>query len=230
MALDLFLLYNIGVLGMPRQSHLEERDLMKRARLLTIAAFAVAGSASQAAIIFGFVNIQSPPLSTGSSFTTAGNSISFNTPNAVVGDASPTRSGILNIQYDACSTGAAAAIVTANVNLGTAVLGPQSQVVFLEQVFEIDALGGNEIGGAIGSISHNFTSSSSFNWSGFMTLSRQVNCIRVKKSLILAAPDTQAFDLAAVAINNQSIQLVPEPASLAALGFGLAMVLRRKSR
>ncbi|MCE9559918.1 MAG: PEP-CTERM sorting domain-containing protein [Armatimonadetes bacterium] len=113
--------------------------------------------------------------------------------------------------------------------MGTAVLGSQSQVVFLEQVFEIDSLG-NEVGGAIGSISHTFTASTSFNWSGFMTLSRQVNCIRVKKALILAAPDTQGFDLAAVAINNQSIELVPEPASLAALGFGLAMVLRRKSR
>ena len=202
---------------------------MKRARLFTIATLAVAGTASQAAILFTNVNIQSPPLSTGSSYTTAGNSISFNTPNAIVGDASATRSGILNIQYDACSTGAAAAIVTANVNLGTAVLGSQSQVVFLEQVFEIDSLG-NEVGGAIGSISHTFTASTSFNWSGFMTLSRQVNCIRVKKALILAAPDTQGFDLAAVAINNQSIELVPEPASLAALGFGLAMVLRRKSR
>ncbi|MBL8048420.1 MAG: PEP-CTERM sorting domain-containing protein [Chthonomonas sp.] len=211
-------------------------------RTLVVAGLATMAAASQASIIFSnfFINsvamtagvpvVSSNQVINGASYTTAGNAVSFSTPGALVGDpVAPLRSAIVNLQYDAKSTAGNANVVTANVNLGAAVLGPNSSVYFLEQVFELDSLG-NEVGGAIGSISHIFTAASNPNWSGAITLSRQVACLRMKKSLILAAPDTQGLDLAAVAINNQSVQIVPEPAGLAALALGGVLVLRRRSK
>lgn len=207
---------------------------MNRSKTLVIALALSVASASQAAFIFSNININSAPLSTGSSSTVLGNSITFNTPNAIVGDTAGTpagslRGGILQIQYDVEVTGTQAAIVTANVNLGAAVLGPNSSVFFIEQVFKLDAAG-NEIGGNIGSVSHNFTSASSPSWSGAINLSMPWNKLRVKKTLVLAAPDTQGLDLAAVAINNQSIIPVPEPTGIAAMALGAAMILRRRSK
>lgn len=209
-------------------------------RTLVVAGLATMAAASQASIIFSnfFINgvamtagvpvVSSNQIINGAVYNTSGNAVSFATPGALVGDpVAPLRSAIVGLQYDALSTGANANVVTAQVNLGAAVLGPNSSVYFLEQVFELDG-SGNEVGGAIGSISHIFTESSNPNWNGTITLSRQVSKLRMKKSLILAAPDTQSVDLAAVALNNQSVQVVPEPAGLAALGLGVAFALRRR--
>lgn len=211
-------------------------------RTFIVAGLATMAAASQASIIFSNFYINSVamtagvpvsstnPVINGASYTTSGNAVSFVTPNAIVGDTTaPLRSSIINLQYDACSTGSSANLVTANVNLGAAVLGPLSSVYFLEQVFELDSAG-NEVGGAIGSISHQFTASSSPNWSGNISLSHPAQCIRMKKSLILAAPDTVNLDLAAVLINNQSVQVVPEPAGLAALALGATLFLRRRAK
>lgn len=181
------------------------------------------------ATIFSNVGIQSPPLSNGATFTTLGNSISFNLPNAIVGDpVAPLRAGTLNIQYDAFTPGPAIANQV-GINLGTALSG-SGTIYFQEQVFELDAFGNEVAGGPIGVISHVFSPGGDTFWSGTITFDRAVERLRAKKFFTLAAVDTDAFDLAAVGLVNQNIQVVPEPATLAAIGVGLAALLRRRSR
>ncbi|MBL8048419.1 MAG: PEP-CTERM sorting domain-containing protein [Chthonomonas sp.] len=174
------------------------------------------------------ISITSAPLSTGASWTTSGNAISFSTPNAIVGDPAATRSGILNIIYDV-DAGAGSAINQVLANLGAVTMG-SGQINFIEQVFELDSMG-NEVGGAIGTATHNFTPMSSGNWSGATNVFAPKRYLRIKKSFVMtASPDTPALDLAALAINNQSVAMVvPEPASILAIGLaGVAFLARRK--
>lgn len=198
-----------------------------KSKIASIAfALTIAGSAS--AITFSNVTIQAPPLSDNSTFSTSGNSISFFLPNAIVGDpVDPLRTGNLNIQYDVLSPAPAVA-AEVGVNLGVALAG-SGWISFLEQVYELDGLG-NEIGGPIGQISHTFLPGGATNWSGTITFDRQVERFRAKKFFNLSAVDTVDFDLAAIGLVNQNIQVVPEPATMAALGLGVAALLRRKRR
>lgn len=198
-------------------------------RLALVASMAASAFAAQA-ITFSNVSIQSPPLSTGSSFTTIGNSISFFTPNALVGDAvDPLRSGVLQIQFDATNFGGPNMLANEiSVNLAGVTLG-SGTIVFVETVFEIDS-NGNEIGAPLGSVTHQFDSSSQPIWSTVIQFNRQVQAIRAKKSFVLSAADTDVTDLAAVAIVNQAIHLVPEPATMTALGLGAVGLLARRRR
>jgi hypothetical protein len=50
----------------------------------------------------------------------------------------------------------------------------------------------------------------------------------VKKDFFLVADTTQGFDLAALGTINQSVEVVPEPASMLALAGAAAMVARRR--
>lgn len=201
---------------------------MKMTRTLTLAAMALA-CVSANAIVFSNVDVQSPPLNNGWSFNTNANSITFFTPNACVGDNLGTRAGTVNMYYDADNgNGPAMMADDVTVNLQTLALG-SGTIYFREMVFEIDAFG-SEIGGPIGQISQVFNSSSSMTWSDTIWFSRTVNRLRAKKSFTLVAPDTQALDLACIGIVNQSIQTVPEPGTIAALGLGAVVLLRRKRR
>lgn len=191
-------------------------------------AFAVFATVSANAVVFSNVIIQSPPLSTGSSFSTLGNSISFFTPNAIVGDpVAPLRSGTLNIQYDA-DAGINMWADQVGINLGAAISG-SGFIIFQEQVFELD-INGNEVGGPIGVASHIFDANSALNWNTMIVLDRLVPKIRVKKAFTMSAVDTNALDLAGVAIVNQNLQLVPEPGTMIAFGLGAAALLRRRRR
>jgi hypothetical protein len=178
-------------------------------------------------VIFSNVIVAAPPLSVGATWNTLGNSISFNLPNAIVGDpVAPLRAGTLNIQFD----GFALAPAIGNevgVNLGAAISG-SGTIFFQEQVFELDALGNEVAGGPIGVIEHVFLPGHPMTWSDMIAFSRPVERFRAKKFFTLSAVDTSAFDLAAVGIVNQNIQLVPEPATFAALGIGVAALLRRR--
>lgn len=191
-----------------------------------MAGFAALGQA----VTFSNILIQSPPLSNGSSANVVGNSISFSTPNAIVGDpVAPLRFGTLNIQYDA-NSGAPMISNTVTVNLGTAIAG-SGTIVFNELIYELDSLGNEVSGGAIGQATHTFNATSGMTWSSTITLTRQVQYFRAKKSFTMVAVDTTALDLAALSITNQSIEVVPEPATMAALGLGaLAMLRRRRSK
>jgi hypothetical protein len=109
------------------------RSLRARAALALLS-FGLAVSAQ--AITFTNVIIQSPPLSTGSSWSAIGNSISFFTPNAIVGDVvDPLRSGTLNIQYDATNFGNNVFAVGVTVNLAAVSLG-SGMIQFGELIFE----------------------------------------------------------------------------------------------
>lgn len=195
----------------------------KVAFLATMTVFA--GSAS--AVTFSFVTIQAPPLSTGSSYQAIGNSISFFLPNAIVGDAvAPLRAGNLTIEYDA-DTPAPAMGAEVGINLGVALSG-SGTVFFNERIYELDGLG-NEIG-LIGQVSHTFVPNGATSWSGNINFSRTVERFRAKKYFELAAFDTADFDLASIGVVNQNVQVVPEPATMAAVGLGVAALIRRRKR
>lgn len=201
---------------------------MKMNRFAVAALTLVAAAATQA-ITFTNITVTSPPLSNGSSWTVLANSIKVFVPNAIVGDPThPLRAGTLNIQYDVdCGRGQTATAVGANTAVVT--LG-SGAIIMNELVFNLDS-GGNEIGGAIGSYTHLFNSSTANNDSASILLDGGGRYIRVKKSFTLVAPDTQDLDLAAIAIINQNVQCVPEPASMAALGLGaVALIRRRRAR
>lgn len=196
-------------------------------RFLGVVAAAFVTAAAHAVVFYNVI-IASPPLSTGSSFLTNANSISFFTPNALVGDpVAPLRSGTLNIQYDA-DAGINIWADQVGINLGTAISG-SGFIFFQEQIFELDG-SNNEVGGPIGSATHVFDVNSGTQWNTVITLDRLVPRIRVKKAFTMSAVDTQALDLAAVAIVNQNLHLVPEPATIVALSLGGLALLRRRRK
>ena len=200
-----------------------------RMNRFAIVALTLVAAAAANAVTFSNITVQSPPLSNGASWSLLGNAIKVFVPNAIVGDPThPMRSGTLNIQYDAdCGAGQNATTVGANTAVVT--LGP-GMVVMNELVFNLDSAG-NEIGGAIGSYTHTFSSTTSSNDSATISLTGGGRYLRVKKSFTLIAPDTNELDLAAIAIINQNVQCVPEPASMAALGLGaVALIRRRRAR
>jgi len=197
-------------------------------RFAGLCGVAIASAVSAQAVVFSNVTIVSPPLSTGSSWLAIGNSISFFTPAALVGDpVAPLRSGTLNIQYDADNE---VAMISNEVviTLGQVTQG-SGFIAFIETIFEIDALG-NEIGGPIGSISKTFVAGDSPVWSDTIEFSRQVQRFRAKKSFTMSAVDTSALDLAALAQLNQNIGIVPEPATMAGLALGGLALIRRRRR
>ena len=192
-------------------------------RYSVLASLGVLAAAANAQT-FTNVQINSAPLTSGSSFSTSGNSISVFTPNAIVGDAWALTGGTVNVQYD-YNTGAGAALAV-TFNSVHPVLG-SGTVFFTELVFALDNAG-NEIGGPIGTGSGLVTASSSSILAGTINLGANSGFIRVKKSFTLSAPPTAALDMASIAVINQAVQVVPEPATMAALGLGAAALIRRR--
>jgi len=196
--------------------------------VMPVLAFGVAVSAQ--AITFDNVIIQAPPLSTGSSFTTIGNSISFFTPNALVGDpVAPLRSGILAIQYDAHVDNGPSIFADGLVVDPVGALLGSGTLSFSEDVFELDGLG-NEIGGPIGHVDGTIDANFVGTWSQTIMFDHIVKNIRAKKVFVLSAVNTDALDVAAVGIINQNLKPVPEPATMATLGLGVIALLKRRKK
>ena len=203
--------------------------MMKYQRLAGLCGFAALVISSAQAITFSNVQIQSPPLSNGSSFSVSGNAISFFLPNAIVGDAqAPLRSGTLNIQYDVAMGSAEANAVGVFVNLGALALG-SGTVDFIETVIELDGPGGNEVDGGIGTSSHHFDANTSPFFDDLIQFNHSVRYFRAKKAFVLTAVDTNALDEAGVALVNQNV-MVPEPATIAGLALGALALARRTKR
>ncbi len=123
-------------------------------RKAAFVAFASLMGVAANAIVFTNVTIKSPPLSDGSSYSTAVNAITFFVPNALVGDGLPLRFGTLNIQYDADSSGELMVADEVVISMGTGILG-RGTILFRETVHELDSIGA-EIGEPIGSSYHTF--------------------------------------------------------------------------
>lgn len=201
---------------------------MKTLKFISIGIALCTVTAAHAAS-FSNIIVEAPPLSVGATWTSLGNSVSFFLPNAIVGDpVHPLRAGTLNIQYDAHTPGPAVANEV-GINLGAALAG-SGTIFFQEQIFELDSLGNEVSGGPIGVISHVFNPGGPTNWSGTINFSRAVERMRAKKFFTLSATDTVGFDLASIGQVNQNIQVVPEPATMAALGVGVAALMRRRKR
>ncbi|MBL8060197.1 MAG: PEP-CTERM sorting domain-containing protein [Chthonomonas sp.] len=109
------------------------------------------------------------------------------------------------------------------------VLG-DGQVIWQEQVFGVDGVG-NEffLNSASGVLNSGNVVNNGFGLNGSINLPQHnYSKLRVKKLFNLVTGSTPGTNYASVGRINQAI--VPEPTSMAALGLGLAAVLRRRNR
>ncbi|MBL8087791.1 MAG: PEP-CTERM sorting domain-containing protein [Chthonomonas sp.] len=146
--------------------------------------------------------------------------ITFN--KAWVGDNLPLRSTTISITF--LVTAGANEMIT-GVQLAGNALATGSGLVQVSEIVEDQNDFTNGINDGVLVTS---TTSGSFNkaW----TLRKPAKFIKVKKSIFLSAPNTDARDLAGIGLVEQRfIKAVPEPASIAAMGLGvLALVARRR--
>ncbi|MDX2119175.1 MAG: hypothetical protein SFY96_13425 [Planctomycetota bacterium] len=194
-----------------------------RRTITTLALAAAAGIAAtaNAGVTFSNVNITGT-LAAGATWATggAGDDIDFSFPSALVGDGQNLRSGVITITFIAKSDTAL------NLDkLGLSILGGllgSGTIIFNEVVEDLVNPG------IIATYGVTLNSASQLPHTADIHFSRESTMVKVKKTLILSAVDTQAFDLAGVALVEQ--KLVPTPGAAALLGMGvLAMGRRRRA-
>lgn len=192
---------------------------------LGVATAAFAGAAN-AQIMFSNVQISGTPgLIGGFSYATGGLDIDFTTPNAVVGDFVPLRDGTFTITYEAMATGNIANLIGNTLFLTIQGLDVQGsgRIRFQETIEDVVNPG------FIGGLDITITPQTQFPVQQTIWFTRNTNKIKVKKTVIMEAFDTNAFDRARIGFIEQRL-IVPEPATMAALGLGLAAVAARRRK
>jgi hypothetical protein len=197
-------------------------------KVLLVASLAVISAASQA-ITFTFVNFGGDPAMyagmSASSLVFSGNSMTVTPSNAAVGDpVAGSRSRRFSITYK-IDAGAGKFITSMNGSFISAIAGANSSITMVESLVKLDAAG-NEVGAAFATLTGS-TNLSSQTFTGSVSFA-PVRALIVKKDFFLVADTTQGFDLAALGTINQSVEVVPEPASMLALAGAAAMVARRR--
>jgi hypothetical protein len=184
-----------------------------------VAALAAVAGQSNGAIVFSNVTIEGS-LATGSSFSTGPGGISFDFPDAQVGDpVDPIRSGNIVITYEVEGTDGE---TFSQMLLAIAGSLSGSGMIFFNEIIE-DLNGG----GVIGSYNTILSDNTQLPLNTSFDLTQESGHFKVKKSLVLAAVDTNGFDLAQVTTVDQ----LPTPGSVSLLaGAGLVAVAYRRRR
>ncbi len=180
-------------------------------------------ASSQAVITFSNITFSGTPnLISAATFNTGNFDIDFTLPNAVVGDFQVARQGVITITYEAQSNDPMSAMV---YTLLGGVAG-NGLIQFSEVVEDMITPG------IIGTLpTQTITSNSQLPFSTSFDFIRSSTRIKVKKDFFLIAePNSQVLDLARIAFFEQNISVVPEPASMAALGIGFAALVARRRR
>lgn len=165
------------------------------------------------------------------SFATGAQDIDFSFNHAIVGDvpsiALPpgTRSGTITITYIATST-----LPMVSNSMLVSLLGglSGSGTVFFNEVIETTDM----VPVTIGSHGVVLTGSSALPYTHTINFSQEATQIKVKKTIILAAPESGAdiLDLASIGLVEQNIGVVPEPATMAVLALGAGALMARRRR
>lgn len=197
-------------------------------KVLLVASLAVVSAASQA-ITFAFVSFGGDPAMyagmSASSLVFNGNSMTVTPSNAAVGDPiGGDRFRRFSITYKV-DAGAGNFITGMNGNFISSIAGAGSSITMVESLVQLDSAG-LEVGGAFATLTGS-TNLSSQTFSGSISFA-PVRAIIVKKDFFLSADNTAGFDLAALGTINQSVEVVPEPASMLVLAGAAAMVARRR--
>lgn len=197
---------------------------LSRVGLVSVAALGL--SAASQAIVFSNINMTFTPvgLGAGSSTVISASDIDFFTPNFQVGDFmfGPARVGVLTLTYEATDVNAMNCMIF--TLLGS--VGGSGQIQVSEVIEDMNTPG---IIGSLPNTVINNNSQLPASWN--INFTRGSTHIKVKKDILISAePDTNALDFARVGLIEQTIKTVPEPATIAAIGMGLAALMGRRRK